>query len=411
MDYSNSSKLANWNAPLFDHHLTLSTALGLKITSNTSQVSITKGFSNDTMQTRVKNVISIQEATLDGDAYTPGFGVGCITCSKLSGVLAKGYDLRNAPSCEWGQDIVLVAKTPSCITRSGIHRIERFINPRLIHVITTSYEKCSYFEAMSDRIRCYNENNIWEDLDYSKLRELFKQYHPDNEARWARRIGWYFQQLLKLGAAEYLGDSLTEHYMVWDADMVMLAPVYPTCYDDTSGKVRVVLECGGWRAPGYSVTYENLFGQRMKYPPIGSFVGHRMVVKKSLMLQLLKELKGNGRSWQENVVAHVDDANVYTGFSEYATYGSWMVKKHASEAYVKPRVTWIRNLEWEIPKSDPCCPEDVHFDGFFAKSRYGVNYVGVEVGHISDPKYGDAYKVCNSHDDKYKVAYGLPPPP
>jgi len=260
--------------------------------------------------------------------YTPGKGVGCVTCSQMSKILAEGQDMRNAPSCEWGQDIVLVAKTPSCITKTAIDHLEHYLKPRRFHVITTDDDKCPYYQAMSPRVVCYNENNLWQHMNYSILKQLFQKYHPDSNERWARRIGWYLQQLLKLGAAEYLGDQLTEHYMVWDADMVMLAPVYPTCYDEASGELRVVLELGGWRAPGYLATYENMFGEAMKHPPVGSFVGHRMVAKKRLMLKLLKEMKGADEndnndneeegeaeemSWQENVVAHVSDEYIHTG--------------------------------------------------------------------------------------------------
>jgi hypothetical protein len=87
-----------------------------------------------------------------------------------------------------------------------------------------------------------------------------------------------------------------------------------------------------------------------------------------------------------------------------------MMKKHANEAFIKPRVTWIRHLDWKVPNTDPCCPKEEDFAAFSKVHNYTVSYVGVELGHTDDPLYGDVYKACNSHDPKYEIAYGLDDP-
>lgn len=337
----------------------------------------------------------------DSNKLTPGKGVGCIKCSELSLILTSGQELSQAPTCGWGQDIVIVAKTPSCITKIGINRLLRFINPPRIHVITTDDKKCPYFEAMSSRIQCLNENSVWSTWNYSKLLKTFQKYYPNSEEKWRNRVGWYFQQLLKLGAADYLGDKLSEYYMVWDADMVMMAQLYPTCFDENTATIRILLELGGWTGGGYNAAYFNMFGEKMLCPPSGSFVGHRMVAQKSKMMKLLNFLKLNSSSWQEGIISHLDEANLRTGFSEYATYSSWLLKNYPDEAMIKDRVTWNRHLKWTPPDVDPCCPTEDDFEAFFERKNRTLNYVGVELGH---PHLNER---CKFSDSKYEVAYGL----
>jgi hypothetical protein len=74
---------------------------------------------------------------------------------------------------------------------------------------------------------------------------------------------------------------------------VPLAPIYPTCYDPgaPSGKPRLVLEVGGWRAPGWTQTHRNIFRHDMLQPRMGSFVGHRMVASRARALELLEAIR------------------------------------------------------------------------------------------------------------------------
>jgi hypothetical protein len=101
-------------------------------------------------------------------SYTPGTGLGCVRCSDLAAVL--NGDMAHSPPCKWGQDVVIVAKLPTCVTQMAIDRLQRFVEPRLIHVVTTSRAKCEVFRGMSSRVRCYAEDEVVEGMTFEGVR-------------------------------------------------------------------------------------------------------------------------------------------------------------------------------------------------------------------------------------------------
>lgn len=76
--------------------------------------------------------------------------------------------------------------------------------------------------------------------------------------------GWYLQQFLKLGAAQYL-PGLSKHFLIWDLDMILLQPLWPFYRASISRKMRVlslktVVNIGGARSRGYEIAYKRLTG-------------------------------------------------------------------------------------------------------------------------------------------------------
>lgn len=78
--------------------------------------------------------------------------------------------MAHSPPCKWGQDVVIVAKLPTCVTQMAIDRLQRFVEPRLIHVVTTSRAKCEVFRGMSSRVRCYAEDEVVEGMTFEGVR-------------------------------------------------------------------------------------------------------------------------------------------------------------------------------------------------------------------------------------------------
>lgn len=151
-----------------------------------------------------------------------------------------------------------------------------------------------------------------------------------------------------------------------------------------------------------------------------------MVANRLQALELLNDLEkvningstvSTGLSWYENIIAKLAKEHLFMSFSEYATYGSWLVTKYQGNAYIKPRKTWVRDLEWSLPeqikareggnatandKEVLCCPTERDYNKFYIKQKYKVNYAGVELGHV-----GSRYEVCHFKDPKYNVSYGV----
>jgi hypothetical protein len=91
----------------------------------------------------------------------------------------------------------------------------------------------------------------------------------------------YMQQLLKLGAAEAL-PGLTEHFILWDVDMVPLCP-FQLFFDPAKpgGPPQTRLDVADSHYSEYEYSYRALFGAAVEYPgPRASYVAHWMLMYK-----------------------------------------------------------------------------------------------------------------------------------
>jgi hypothetical protein len=126
------------------------------------------------------------------------------------------------------------------------------------------------------------------------------------------RSGWLFQQLLKLG-----GDKIakTEHYLVIDADTVLVRP--QTFLRD--GK-PVLLHSDEHHAPYFDVA-ATLLGHRTTNPL--SHVAHMMLFSVDRVRKLRQHLeKRHGGTWYDAIIANTR-RDTGSGFSEFELYGQW----------------------------------------------------------------------------------------
>lgn len=171
-----------------------------------------------------------------------------------------------------------------------------------------------------------NENSLLpltkKDINYSPTR---KNISVD-------RSGWLFQQFLKL-SGDTLGSS--DGFLVLDADTVLIRP---HIFDHG---VKSVLFCRTLYYKHYFTTYKKLLGEKA-FGPARSifFVSHYMYFKKCHLRELKKLIESrHGTDWYTAILRNIDK-NQWDSFSEYETYGNFMMKNHPHEIILKPR----RNL-------------------------------------------------------------------
>ena len=134
------------------------------------------------------------------------------------------------------------------------------------------------------------------------------------------RNGWLFQQFLKLS-----GDSISsrEFFYVIDADTLLACPQVFIVNNKT-----LLLHSDEHHHP-YFEMYKKLFGT---FPSTNlSFVAHQMMFSS----KRLKELKNNiekmhHKTWYQAIIDHLDLSQL-SAFSEYETYGQWMLQNHPDE--------------------------------------------------------------------------------
>jgi hypothetical protein len=166
-------------------------------------------------------------------------------------------------------------------------------------------------------------------------------------ARWEERCpdrpnrgSWVYQQLLKLGAGEYIAD-LSPSYLVIDSDVIFLRPVS----FDPVALTRFPWSHAFEYHPAYREAYVRLFGEA---PPIGrSLTAHHMLYDRALMGELFDELRErHGTSWADAYADVGVDYGEFSAISEMDIYGWWVISRH-------PELARNRQLVWRDVRTIP----------------------------------------------------------
>lgn len=271
---------------------------------------------------------------------------------------------------------------------------------------------------------CHDQESFLPGVNSSTLGTFLENtFHVngDQEHMGRHLTGWYLQQVIKLGAAQAIA-NLTEYFVVWDLDMIMLRPVSvllrPSRRDAAPTSYRTLVNVGGSHAPGYITSYRKLFRDGLAMAPDGSsFVTHWMAVYKPYMQEMLLTLQMDSpqspggddspMSWVWIILKAVDQAQVQQGFSEYASYVSFVKRHYPESQYIVTRRTWLRHPAGQsfiaalrhLHPRRCCCPPNWLLN--FLKVA-GYTYTGYEVGHIAacgytDPIHNHGY-CLNSRD-------------
>jgi len=171
-------------------------------------------------------------------------------------------------------------------------------------------------------------------VDENSLLPLTKKdikYSPTRRNVSVDRSGWLLQQLLKLG-----GDTLggSDGFLVLDADTVICPHIF-------EHRGKSVFFCRKLFYKPYFKTYKRLLGEEAPGPAQSIFfVSHYMYFKKKYLRELKKLIESrHNTDWYTAILKSINK-NQWDSFSEYETYGNFMIKNHPQEIILKPR----RNL-------------------------------------------------------------------
>ncbi len=179
-------------------------------------------------------------------------------------------------------------------------------------------EKKKYSERES--ISFLNENDV---LSFARVSEAMKTrllkdgYSMDGNSR----PGWYYQQFLKMAFSER---SKGEYYMSWDADTVPLRKI-----EMLGENGKPYFDIKPEYNPGYFKTIRKLFNIERQLD--SSFISEHMIFSRHYMKELIAEIEGMdiyGDSFYEKLFYAIDINNMKWGFSEFETYGNWMLNRH-----------------------------------------------------------------------------------
>ena len=157
-------------------------------------------------------------------------------------------------------------------------------------------------------------------------------YCPKKRNSYVDRSGWLFQQLLKLS-----GDTLSsrEGYLVLDADTVLIRPhIF-----EQNNKTVFFLRSLYYRP--YFETYLKLLGENAIGPSRSTFfISHYMFFKKKRVAELKKLIETRHQTDWYSAILDSMNKKKWDSFSEYETYGNFMLKNYPEQIILKSR----RNL-------------------------------------------------------------------
>ncbi|MDR8524426.1 DUF6492 family protein [Shewanella fidelis] len=192
----------------------------------------------------------------------------------------------------------------------------------------------------------------------------------------SHRTGWYLQQFLKWEYAKYIDEPF---YLIWDADTVLLKEYM--FFNKNSPVFNLAKE---YHKP-YFLTIEKLI--KIKKQIKSSFISQYMVIDVSLLNNLTEEIsKANSEKidWYLTVIKLLDKNNP-SEFSEYETYGNYIMTLQHSSPPTLNRDKWFRyGSEILNPTVDTSLDE-------LKKSFKGYQYVAFERHSSSFLKYISAH--------------------
>ena len=194
-----------------------------------------------------------------------------------------------------------------------------------IHVVTRKSDFPRFRNACGSDLVLWDENALLPQMDLKSLKEMSFPFFPQG-------AGWYFQQFLKFAFVNV--SNADEHYLIWDADTVLLRPIE---FFDSLGRPFYTRATEHHKA--YFQTFEALFGTPAQRA--FSFISQHQLINKQILCQMLAEIEDrnpSARNWAWAIMNNLrgEGSNL---FSEYETYGHYAKWK-------RPEAMAFRDLKW-----------------------------------------------------------------
>ena len=137
--------------------------------------------------------------------------------------------------------------------------------------------------------------------------------------------GWYFQQLLKLGAHEGIR-GLSDDYLVWDADLLSIEP-WPLF--DADGTPAFALLQHKDHVPAsnhdrWARWIRDVLDVEPVTDPVGTFVPHHLWFHRVPLDRFKKRITRHGRQGDAWPLCMIRSVRRHGTFSEYWSYASWL---------------------------------------------------------------------------------------
>ncbi|MEM6432694.1 MAG: DUF6492 family protein [Cyanobacteria bacterium P01_D01_bin.115] len=213
-------------------------------------------------------------------------------------------------------------------TQAVMEGLTQHYQPRTIHIITPTTEAEPLREqakrwqtapiVVHEEEPFFNRVGLSKDTICAELDLGESLYTP----------GWFYQQLLKLGAYEGIPE-LSEWYLVWDSDLLPVA-TWPI-FQAVGGPVQhtfALLQSNETGNAKIVDTWANWIRSVLKVEPItdaaGTFIPHHMWFKQSHLRAMAERVQAYYGSTEHWLKLMMRSANEFGTYGEYWIYSSWV---------------------------------------------------------------------------------------
>lgn len=268
-------------------------------------------------------------------------------------------------------------------TRGVLEGITAHYRPRAIHVIAPALQARSLQEISQewDTAPLYTheeetffcKNGLTKDRICTEIDLGQSLYTP----------GWFYQQLLKLGAFEGI-ENLSEWYVVWDSDLLPVA-TWNLIETETEAVKRsfALIQHNGWGNASIVAKWEKWINSVLGVDALttleGTFVPHHMWFKQEHLKSFAERVNQYYQSAEHWLLLMMRSANEFGTFSEYWSYVSWVAAQAANDLSFYPYERYGKTTERFFD------------DGTGLFSAALRNYLGIEILEARNfaPAYAD----------------------
>ena len=231
---------------------------------------------------------------------------------------------------ESDMDFVVPLCNNNIIIRVTIESIIINYNPKNIYIVTNKNDaellekECLLWNYYDTKLNFIDEDNFFI-RNYGLTKSDIHNWYTCKDEQ-SREFGWWYQQLLKLGAFNQI-KNLSDPYVVWDSDLIVLQKW--NLYDGKMNtyKFAILQESAknDFNKNEYANSIHKLIGIEAIEPPIeGTFVPHHFVMHHKVLEYLIRHIENNNKfnfNWIKSIMLL---SNTYYRFSEYKCLATFM---------------------------------------------------------------------------------------
>lgn len=238
-------------------------------------------------------------------------------------------------------DFVMPLKAVGQVTRAVIESLFAHYGPRRLVVVTDAQEVLLLKEVVQEwavpqgAIHYIEEDSFFVSL-FGMSKSEFEPFYKMGDPTKAREFGWWWQQLLKLGAAQCIPD-LSENFYVWDGDLIVLKPwqlSVPRSHGPGEDFHIAILQEAArseFNKAQYKASVQQMLGMDPTFPlGEGTFVAHHMAFNQATVSKLVQHMTARlpgDLPWPAKLLQ--TSAQNYR-MSEYMLYSTWVLSLQAT---------------------------------------------------------------------------------